>query len=45
MSKSLWVTPEEAIKRKKMKKYLLYINIMLGTVILSAVVTFLANKI
>ncbi|WP_419955224.1 hypothetical protein ACN6MT_06645 [Neobacillus niacini] len=45
MSKSMWTTPEEAMKRKKRKKILLYIAIMTGTVFLSAAVTLLANSI
>lgn len=45
MSKSLWVTPEEAYRKKKMKKYLVYISIMVGTVILSALITVLANQV
>ncbi|WP_193747820.1 hypothetical protein [Neobacillus niacini] len=45
MSKSIWITPEEAMRKKKMKKNLLYISIMIGTVVLSAVVTVLANSI
>jgi hypothetical protein len=45
MSKSLWVTPEEAMRKKKIKKNLLYFSIMFGTAILSTLVTFLANAI
>ncbi|MCM3693251.1 hypothetical protein [Neobacillus niacini] len=45
MSKSMWTTPEEAMRKKKMKKNLLYFAIMIGTVVLSAVVTVLANSI
>ncbi|MEH7113833.1 hypothetical protein V7124_15780 [Neobacillus niacini] len=45
MSKSIWTTPEEAMRKKKMKKNLLYIAIMFGTVVLSAAVTLLANSI
>jgi hypothetical protein len=45
MSKSMWITPEEAMQRKKLKKNLLYIAIMIGTVILSAALTVLANSI
>jgi hypothetical protein len=41
----MWITPEEAMQRKKVKKILLYIAIMAGTVILSAAVTVLANSI
>lgn len=45
MAKSMWMTPEESMRRKQMKKNLLYINITIGTIILSALVTILANKI
>jgi hypothetical protein len=45
MSKSIWITPEEAMRRKKMKKNIMYISIMIFTIILSAVVTVLANSI
>jgi hypothetical protein len=45
MSKGLWLTPEEVIQVKKRRKNLLYLSIMLGTVVLSALVTILANKI
>ncbi|MFS0774859.1 hypothetical protein ABC255_02305 [Neobacillus sp. 3P2-tot-E-2] len=45
MSKSMWLTPEEAMRKKKMKKTLLYVAIMIGTVVLSAAVTVLANSI
>lgn len=45
MSKSLWITPEEAMRKKKIKKILMYIAIMIGTIVLSTVVTLLANSI
>lgn len=45
MSQNLWTTPEEIIRKKKLKKNLLYISIMIGTAILSTVVTVLANNI
>jgi hypothetical protein len=45
MSKSIWITPEEAFRKKKMKKTLIYVSIMIGTVILSAVITMLANQV
>lgn len=45
MSNSLWITPEEKFRLKKRKKIILYTSIMVGTAILSAVVTILANKI
>jgi hypothetical protein len=41
----MWLTPEEMIRRKKRNKYLLYTAIMIGTILLSTVVTILANKI
>ncbi|WP_179292496.1 hypothetical protein [Bacillus sp. 7884-1] len=45
MAKSMWMTPEESMRKKKMKKNLLYINIMICTIILSALVTILANQV
>ncbi|MCM2535920.1 hypothetical protein NDK43_31060 [Neobacillus pocheonensis] len=45
MSNSLWITPEEKFRLKKRKKTILYFSIMVGTVLLSALVTILANKI
>ncbi|MDR7080094.1 hypothetical protein J2Y03_005154 [Neobacillus niacini] len=45
MAKSMWMTPEESLRKKKIKKYMLYINITIGTILLSAIVTILANKI
>lgn len=45
MSKNYWLSPEDVIRKKKRNKYLLYISIMVGTMILSALVTILANKI
>ncbi|WP_312469613.1 hypothetical protein [Neobacillus sp.] len=45
MSKKDWLTPEEVMNRKKRKKGILYGSIMIGTIILSTFVTFLANKI
>jgi hypothetical protein len=45
MSKSNWLTPEEVIVRKKRKKGLIYVSFMLGTILLSALVTILANQI
>ncbi|MEH7180274.1 hypothetical protein [Neobacillus vireti] len=45
MSKSIWTTPEEAMRKKKIKKYLMYVAIMIGTIVLSTVVTLLANSI
>ncbi|ETI70148.1 hypothetical protein BAVI_03644 [Neobacillus vireti LMG 21834] len=45
MSKKMWLTPEEVIYQKKRKKGILYGSIMIATIILSTLVTFLANKI
>ncbi|MEH7306821.1 hypothetical protein [Neobacillus drentensis] len=45
MSKGYWLTPEEMMKRKKRKKNLTYSFIALGTIILSTVVTIVANNI
>jgi hypothetical protein len=39
------LTPEEMMKKKKVKKYIVYTSIFLGTVLLSAFVTVLANQI
>jgi hypothetical protein len=45
MSKSLWITPEEALRKKKVKKNILYVSIMIGTVVLSALLTILVNSL
>lgn len=45
MSKTYWLTPEEVYVQKKKKKRLLYSSIMIGAVLLSALVTILANHI
>ncbi|MEH7438591.1 hypothetical protein V7182_14050 [Neobacillus drentensis] len=45
MSKSNWLTPEEVFLKKKRKKGLLYLSFMVGTILLSALVTILANQI
>ncbi|MEW9052678.1 MAG: hypothetical protein AB2392_16065 [Neobacillus sp.] len=45
MSKSLWITPEELIQRKKRNKNLLYASFMVASVILSTFVTLLANQL
>jgi hypothetical protein len=45
MSKSLWTTPEEAIRKKKMRKNMLYVGIALGTVVFSALLTILVNNL
>lgn len=45
MSKNYWLTPEEMLKKKKMKKKLTYGFITIGTILLSTFATILANKI
>lgn len=45
MSKSYWLTPEEAIQRKKRKKNLTYALIMIGTILFSTGLTILANHL
>lgn len=45
VAKSMWMTPEESMRKKKMKKNLLYINIMIATILLSTLVTILADKV
>jgi hypothetical protein len=45
VAKSMWMTPEESMRKKKNEKNILYFNIMIGTIILSAIVTILANKL
>ncbi|MCM3763612.1 hypothetical protein [Neobacillus niacini] len=44
MAKGLWLTPEEVLQRKKRKKTIINGAILLGTVLLSTVVTILANS-
>lgn len=45
MSKRYYLTPEEVMRKKKMKKNIMYASIFIFTVILSAFVTFLTNSI
>jgi hypothetical protein len=45
MSNQLWLTPEEVMRKKKRNKTLLYAAIMIGTVVLSTIVTLLANHL
>jgi hypothetical protein len=45
MSNSIWMTPEEAFRRKKTRKKMLYASIMTGTAVLTTLVTYLANSI
>jgi hypothetical protein len=45
MSNSIWMTPEEAFRKKKMRKKMIYASIMTGTAVLTTVVTYLANSI
>ncbi|MED4203760.1 hypothetical protein [Neobacillus mesonae] len=44
MSKSLWITPEEHLRKKKIKKNLLYASLMVATAILSTLVTFVTYQ-
>ena len=44
MSKSLWTTPEEYVRKKQMKKKLIYVSILLGTAVLSTFLTLLTNQ-
>ncbi|MGG3564900.1 hypothetical protein ABES03_25200 [Neobacillus rhizosphaerae] len=45
MSKTYWLTPEEVLVKKKRKKRLMYSSIMIGAILISALVTILANNI
>ncbi|MBS4212919.1 MULTISPECIES: hypothetical protein [Neobacillus] len=45
MSKSYWLTPEEVLRRKKMKKNLVYTSIVFATIILSALLTIVSNQL
>ncbi|MBT2657801.1 hypothetical protein J7E81_21605 [Bacillus sp. ISL-18] len=45
MAKSFWLTPEEAVLRNKRRKQLLSVIFVVATVIISALVTILANNI
>jgi hypothetical protein len=45
MSNKYWLTPEEMLLRKKRNKFFLYGSIVIGAIILSAIVTLLANNI
>ncbi|WP_257148391.1 hypothetical protein [Bacillus sp. AFS073361] len=40
-----WLTPEEAMSKKKRNKLLLNVSLIIGTIVLSALFTFLANNI
>ncbi|WP_276131149.1 hypothetical protein [Bacillus sp. Y1] len=42
---SKFLTPEEVMVKKKRNKAILYASIILGTMILSAVVTILTNQL
>ncbi|WP_462410708.1 hypothetical protein [Neobacillus sp. Marseille-QA0830] len=44
MSKSLWTTPEEYVRRKRLKKKAAYVFILLGTAVLSTLLTLLTNQ-
>jgi hypothetical protein len=41
----VWVTPEEIARRKKLKKKLLYFSLPFIAVMISALVTILANQV
>lgn len=45
MSKNYFLTPEEVMRKKKMNKKLLYVSIIIFTVILSTLITILANSL
>ncbi|MGM0777963.1 MAG: hypothetical protein ACQEXE_16510 [Bacillota bacterium] len=45
MSKSIWITPEEVKRKKRIKKKVLYVSFLFFTVLLSAMVTILASKV
>lgn len=45
MSNQYWLTPEEVIRKKKRNKSLLYAAIMIGTILLSTIVTVFANSL
>lgn len=45
MSKGYWLTPEEMYKKKQLKRNLTYGLIAIGTIILSTLVTIVANNI
>ncbi|WP_462410876.1 hypothetical protein [Neobacillus sp. Marseille-QA0830] len=45
MSKDIWLTPEEVLQRKQRKKLFTMGFIFLGTVIISALLTIIANHL
>lgn len=45
MSNYQWLTPEEKQRKKQRNKYILYASILLSTILISALVTLLANQI
>lgn len=42
---SKFLTPEEVMVRRKRNKALLYVSIILGTIVISAIVTILTNQL
>ncbi|WP_264739776.1 hypothetical protein [Cytobacillus firmus] len=45
MSNQTWITPEEIAKKKQFKRKLLYVSLPFITILISALVTILANQI
>ncbi|MDD9310145.1 hypothetical protein PUS82_02245 [Cytobacillus firmus] len=44
MSNRTWITPEEIAKRKQFKRRMLYVSLPFITILISALVTILANQ-
>lgn len=45
MSMNYGLTPEEMLRKKKRNKTLLYVTIVLGTIVVSASLTILVNRL
>ncbi|MBT2687439.1 hypothetical protein J7I93_04500 [Bacillus sp. ISL-47] len=45
MSNHNWITPEEIARKKEIKRKLLYISFPIVAVLISALVTILANQV
>jgi hypothetical protein len=45
MSNRAWITPEEIARKKQLKRKVLYVSLPFITILISALVTILANKI